>query len=354
MVHRGSLQTDDPRDAPKLVRMAPLRSSGARLAPSRTVASRSGSGAQTNPQIDRDRVATRPGARMGVPKLRNINEIRETVFVDRTLTPIELIGRGPGPRPYSVALPSAVDNRNARNSRPQSTMLANLRDLERLRSTPPSERNPRSSSSRGPNVSDVKLLSRMASVELENNMTLNTRHRDQFKIQSDISRIQKMFEYANNAPKNEMPKRTAVNRPQYVVCDQRYSMRPPKPTQQNQEPRRTETPSVPVRKRRDKKPQETQSQGRDEKRTEISGRDEKQFHQTGDDNSIKRSGTTRLQRPDILEGLLKESDRQIANLEKDISTRKSRPRSVWRGMVQSMRLHDVELHSDNEDQHKGN
>lgn len=59
-----------------------------------------------------------------------------------------------------------------------------------------------------------------------------------------------------------------------------------------------------------------------------------------------------LGRPDILDGLLKESDRQLAHLKSDLGE-KERTRSHWRGFVQSMRLHDVELHSDSEDQRKG-
>ncbi|XP_012280150.1 uncharacterized protein LOC105699592 [Orussus abietinus] len=57
-----------------------------------------------------------------------------------------------------------------------------------------------------------------------------------------------------------------------------------------------------------------------------------------------------LDRPDILEGLLRESDRQLENLAADLGREKRR--GPWRGIVQSMRLHDVELHSDNEDQRK--
>ena len=59
-----------------------------------------------------------------------------------------------------------------------------------------------------------------------------------------------------------------------------------------------------------------------------------------------------LKRPDLLEGLLKESSRQLEDLEADICRRGS-PRSHWRGLVSSMRLHDVELHSDGEERHKG-
>ncbi|XP_012260904.2 uncharacterized protein LOC105688866 isoform X1 [Athalia rosae] len=451
MVYRGTLQTDDPRDAPKLVRMAPLRSSGPRI-PSRT-------GDRVNHQGNSE-AASRSDSKikMGVPRLRNINQIRETVFIDRSLTPIELIGKNhndnkKNSRPYSIAIPASESDvaKNAKNSRPQSTMLANLRDLERLRNTPTSKRSEKSCRA---NVADIKLLSKMAATDLRTAVTPSDR--DPVKIQSDISRIQQMFEYANcravttvglNAPGNRVSSSSLKNNPdvayrrtsdvpksraevtrshhlvksktqdsystnyeqrqtkekQYAVTsDPRHpsvltsskvsqqSSKPPKhqalktqhqiirtaasnPAVINRPPNKPEIPIIPVRKRKDR----DQSRATEDKGSEsivcreadqTLQRSFERLHQqpcqksgttsseTAIINADSRGGSNKrnvtLQRPDILEGLLKESDRQIADLEQDLGTRKSRPRSVWRGMVQSMRLHDVELHSDNEEQHK--
>ncbi|XP_046751796.1 uncharacterized protein LOC124414776 [Diprion similis] len=379
MVYRGSLQTDDPRDAPKLLRMAPLRASGPRapkLGPSAVGSSR------TDSRSGEEKGCARGGGmKIGVPRLRNINQIRETVFVDGSLTPIELIGRNGG-RPFSASVSSEMEAvKNARNFRPQSTMLANLRDLERLRNTPPSERSGKIG--RSADATDVKLLSRMAATELRN--VAGNPSREALKIQSDISRIQRMFEgsisagsppvkkieQGNREAARRLKPRPEVTRPRILgqelsdarkesrekVCD----LKPPKHATRSQlgvleSPlRKSEAPLVPLRRRKET-PQDRGDPAilvdltRGQK---IPPRNQLDDSRGGDPapNTRTHPGQA-LQRPDILEGLVKESDRQIADLQQDINARRSRPRSVWRGMVQSMRLHDVELHSDNEEQHK--
>lgn len=423
MVYRGTLQTDDPRDAPKLVRMAPLRSSGPKTS-SRQIPgvvprsvqtlnpiSSSDSLKKTDDKYNRSGVSRSNGAKIEVPRLRNINQIRETVFIDRSLTPIEMIGRNDRginkSRPYSIALNPGGEEvaRNLRNnSRPQSTMLANLRDLERLRNTPPSRRSSQQQNlkiRRSVDPDDVKLLSTMASKDLRNVATPGEARRDAMKIHSDIARIQRMFECAataansanaelsrrNNTAQNSRAELSRVQNllPQRSYEQTRQSQELQKPNREKQERQlsnnnsnkppkyasksqqasesltkklaavkstnKPELPSAPARKRRDGK---LENILRNEKYHQDEKNPEKTRHQTDYPSQTKRLQSNQLQRPDILEGLVKESDQQIADLKIDMqTTRRSRPRSVWRGMVQSMRLHDVELHSDNEDQHKG-
>ncbi|XP_046601255.1 uncharacterized protein LOC107218946 [Neodiprion lecontei] len=380
MVYRGNLQTDDPRDAPKLLRMAPLRASGPRVP-------KSGPPAVGNSETDSRRgdekgCARSNGPKIGVPRLRNINQIRETVFVDGSLTPIELIGRGGG-RPLSATVPSEVEAaKNARNFRPQSTMLANLRDLERLRNTPPSERCGKIG--RSANSTDVKLLSRMAATELRN--ATGNPSREALKIQSDISRIQRMFEgsigagyqpvkkvdQGNREAARRIKPRPEVTRPRILTkeltdarkdtkAEKVCGSKPPKHAARPQSgalessSKKSEAPLVPVRRRKEvlrdrADPAIVVDLTRGQKIPPGNRFDDSRSEEPA--TNSRTQPVQALQRPDILEGLVKESDRQIADLQQDINARRSRPRSVWRGMVQSMRLHDVELHSDNEEQHK--
>ncbi|XP_015111974.1 uncharacterized protein LOC107037758 isoform X1 [Diachasma alloeum] len=115
MVYRGHLQTDDPRDAPKLVRMTPLRSSGRGDVPSK--------GWRPPPTHQAPNKLS-----LGPPKLRNISEIRSSV-VTRPLNA--------GLTSKKIDQPERIEKKVISSYRPpMNSMLANLRDLERLRSKP--------------------------------------------------------------------------------------------------------------------------------------------------------------------------------------------------------------------------
>lgn len=442
MVYRGSLQTDDPRDAPRLVRMSPLRASR----PSNPVSNpRPASSVHSSavyhgafvPAIDvhrgkliderrsrRERdiesmekvIMRTTGLKIGAPRLRNINQIRETVFVDPALIPMEKIGRIERDRPRTIA----VDN-SSRSSRGPSSMLADLKDLERLRNTPPAQRCPR-----------VALKTEAKSSTANKRAEVS----GSAKIRSDIFKIQQMFQTPDSSPrsgvkvsnekgpgkrneseKNEKKTGLEINKTRLLaqklleasrsnrdslkdrynnpknVCNvkagkdvngrvscrgssQKNSMDSKQSEKAKNLPASEEVrPEPPVRKRRDSKNRRSCDRietvgygaGMDDnaqgtlKNGEVvdkgTGSSSNRNDCSSDNYSIGAAGkskirTKELDRPDILNGLLQESDQQLADLKSDLHER-GRSRSHWRGFVQSMRLHDVELHSDSEDQRKG-
>lgn len=421
MVYRGSLQTDDPRDAPKLVRVSPLRSSrSANPGPnSRAVTSAKGpiyhssfaSSIDANRarlieerRLGRERdiesvekvIMRTTGMKIGAPKLRNISQIRETVFLDQSLTPLDKIGRPDSRnRPRSVA--TSFENGNARIARTHNSLLADLRDLERLRNTPPTQRN-----HRGPSQ--------------QTELTLASKRNDvptSAKIRSDIFRIQQMFQSADPSPrtitrngndkkfrsgleKDERKPGAEINKTRLLAqklleasrgnresLKDRYNN--PKNVSNkmssrnmNGKPLGKILQEIPEKDLRDKQRQKEDANSEDHPRPParrrrnskncdwkdvdysvvgrrgsedrgVRGEDSSNGGASAEESSKARSN---LERPDILDGLLKESDRQLADLKSDLGERE-RSRSHWRGFVQSMRLHDVELHSDSEDQRKG-
>lgn len=427
MVYRGSLQTDDPRDAPKLVRISPLRSSrSANPGPnSRAVTSVKGSIYHNSyaTSIDANRarlieerrlgrerdiesvekvIMRTTGIKIGAPKLRNISQIRETVFLDQSLTPIDKIGKSdPRNRPRSVA--TGLEEGNGRISRTHNSLLADLRDLERLRNTPPTQRNHRGSAQR---------TELMLSISSKRNDAPTSA-----KIRSDIFKIQQMFQSADPSPrtatknsndrrirsdseKEERKPGAEINRTRLLAQklleasrSNRESLKDrcnnPKNVsrmwsrdmngkasnkifqekilekdlrekqKQKEDANSEDQPRPPVRRRRNSKNRDwkdvdfstdgrrvSEDRGvRDSDRGEDSSNGGASVEETS-------KASSNLERPDILDGLLRESDRQLADLKSDLGE-KERSRSHWRGFVQSMRLHDVELHSDSEDQRKG-
>lgn len=440
MVYRGSLQTDDPRDAPKLVRMSPLRTSR----PNNPVSNSRAASSVNSPiyhgpfvpaidvhrakLIDERRLARErdiaesmqkvimrtTGVKVGAPRLRNISQIRDTVFVDPALIPMEKIGRTEKDRPRTIAIDGS-----SRSARTQSSMLADLKDLERLRNTPPAQRCPRVATK-----NETKSSLSNKKTELSSSA----------KIRSDIFKIQQMFQTPDGSPRtgvkcsnekkfekrHEMEKlerkagaeinktrllaqklleasrsnreslkdrynnpRNASNLRAGKEVNGRVSS---KVSQKNnvdsKQPEKGKNltvseevhPRPPVRRRKESKnrrssdthvnataadntvtndivPEDSKNITTTEKETEASSNDDDRSNvasATGD-SKIKAK---ELDRPDILDGLLKESDQQLADLKLDLHERR-RSRSHWRGFVQSMRLHDVELHSDSEDQRKG-
>ncbi|XP_043279658.1 uncharacterized protein [Venturia canescens] len=489
MVYRGSLQTDDPRDAPRLVRMTPLRTSrtngmespstgmnnktsrghagysSGSVVPSKSIYS--GSGGSGGIDVDRARlieerrlcrerdiesvekvILRTTGIKVGAPRLRNINEIRETVCIHATpRVDKKASGKsGSRSRPKTLFVGSTIEesNREERedekctrlhyaSARPPSSMLANLKDLERLRSTPQPERNSRSSRQlRGDNKTPVENASKSSNECPDPSPKSATSNAA--KIRADIMKIQQMFaspsergsrgantgspktgnSSSNGAPKTRdgderSGKSADVNRTRllaqkliqvsrgsnreqqnkqldridnkrdYHTKDKKVTNQTPKLaekspsspsklrtpaefTSKSEEPLGTrdknEQPQPPARRRRDSRISMITDQLDDagEGSPKKNGCHDIKNSSTGptehgDTGQGLTKRTTVLERPDILDGLLKESDRQLEELQNDL-TERSRPRSHWRGFVQSMRLHDVELHSDSEDSKK--
>lgn len=433
-MYRGSLQTDDPRDAPKLVRMSPLRSSrqiNSAGSNSRANVSVKGPTCQSSyampidahrarlieeRRLGRERdiesvervIMRTTGMKIGAPRLRNINQIRETVFVEQSLTPMDQIGKSENSRtrPRSVAV--GLEEGNARISRTHSSLLADLKDLERLRNTP--SRNHRGPPSQRTESSEPRSI-------------LNKKYDApaSAKIRSDIFRIQQMFQSVdpssrtvirsgndrkikNDTEKEKRKPGTEMNRTRLLaqklleasrsnreslkdqcknpknasnrasnketsgkasskVHQEKISQKDSKDrhitSKQKEETNWDDQPRPPARRRRNSKNREWKDADRyaDERSPENRGfcnslgREVDLSNGTASTEENSKASSN-LERPDILDGLLKESDRQLADLKSDLGER-GRSRSHWRGFVQSMRLHDVELHSDSEDQRKG-
>ncbi|XP_076177160.1 uncharacterized protein LOC143151690 isoform X2 [Ptiloglossa arizonensis] len=434
MVYRGSLQTDDPRDAPRLVRISPLRTSR----PNNTVSNSRPASSINGPvyrgpfvpaidvhraklieerRLGRERdiesvekvIMRTTGLKVSAPRLRNISQIRDTVFVDPTLIPMEKIGRTERDRPRTIAIDGS--NRTARTA---SSMLADLKDLERLRNTPPAQR-----CSKTAIKIEAKSLTPNKKTELSSSSA---------KIRSDILKIQQMFQTSDSSPRtatkcssekrivkrNEFEKQekkpgTEINKTRLLAqklleasrgnresTKDRYnnprnvssnkqtakevnsrtsskasSQRSNVDSEQHERGKKQAEeahPRPPARKRKEWKNRlngdANGTVGDDI--DEIAGVQEKSkivepdakltpdrtvYSNSGCAENDSKSRIRELDRPDILDGLLKESDKQLADLKCDFNERR-RSRSHWRGFVQSMRLHDVELHSDNEDQKK--
>lgn len=429
MVYRGSLQTDDPRDAPKLVRMSPLRSSrpsnpraNSRVAI--TVKDPIYHSSYTAPidinrarmieerRLSRERdiesvekvIMRTTGIKIGAPRLRNINQIRETVFMDQSYTPMDKIGKlDSRNRPRSVAV--GLEEGNAKISRTHNSLLADLRDLERLRTTPPTQRN-----YKGPLQRTERSESKSVILSKKNDTPTSA------KIRSDILRIQQMFQSADpssrtvtksndrkissDSEKKERKSGTEITRTRLLaqklleasrnnreslkdrcnnsknvsnksknangkVTNKLLQEKLPEKDLRDKQKRKEEVnlvdqPRPPVRRRRNSKnrrwngaDQSADERSRESKDRGVRNPDYEEDQCNGAASAEESSKTSsNLERPDILDGLLKESDRQLTELKNDLGER-GRSRSHWRGFVQSMRLHDVELHSDSEDQRKG-
>ncbi|XP_024940078.1 uncharacterized protein LOC107267113 isoform X2 [Cephus cinctus] len=441
MVFRGTLQTDEPRDAPRLVRMAPLRTSRLNEQGARTTSYLAQHIDEENAKLIEERrlrrerdietvervILRNTGVKVvGVPRLRNINQIRETVFVDSSVTPIEQIGRNSKVnRPHSVALGHQVDhglkNKNLKNSRThsQSSMLANLKDLERLRTTPSSSPEKSLKPSRSQDAP-----SRIATFSGKERIN-QKKHNDNSRICSDIFRIQQMFQDSGSEGSRRSNLKNSKNQRDLEDAERKKKLCPETSrtkllAQKIVEASRNNKDISIKEKLRDKdisrslhltkSNSPTKDQRRNEKpaSNDISqtmnsekfstfnrntctslfeneyvrrsmldsvgptenaqhpqppARRKRDFRTTEPEQTIldfpnmpsgvKEEDRTRktLERPDILEGLLQESNEQLKDLEADIN-RRGRPRSHWRGFVQSMRLHDVDLHSDSEEQSK--
>lgn len=417
MVYRGSLQTDDPRDAPKLVRVSPLRSSRFANPGSNSRALTSVKGPMYHnsfaTSIDANRarlieerrlgrerdiesvekvIMRTTGMKIGAPKLRNISQIRETVFLDQSLTPIDKIGKPDlRNRPRSAA--TGIEDGNARISRTHNSLLADLKDLERLRNTPPTQRNHRGpsqkaelmlSSKRNAAPTSAKIRSDIFKIQQmfqsDPSSRSATRNSNDKKLKSDLEKeerkpgveinrtrllAQKLLEASRsnreslkdrcNNPKN-VNKMSSRNGKALGKILQEIPEKELRDKQKQKENADSEDqPRPPARRRRNSQNRGwrdtdyTMNERRESEDRGVRGEDSSNGGASAEENP---KASSNLERPDILDGLLRESDRQLANLKSDLGERE-RSRSHWRGFVQSMRLHDVELHSDSEDQRKG-
>lgn len=425
------MQTDDPRDAPKLVRVSPLRSSRPiNSGPnSRAAASVKGPiyhnsfavpidanrarlieerrlGRERDIETVEKVIMRTTGMKIGAPRLRNISQIRETVFTDQSLTPIDKIGK-PDPRNRPRSVDVGLEEGNARIPRTHSSLLADLKDLERLRNTQPTQRNYRDSSQRMGRSFESKLAVRNKKSDpptsakirsdifkiqqmfqsTDSSSKMMTRSNNERKIKSDSEKeerksgteinrtrllAQKLLEASRgsreclkdryNNPRNvsnRMSTKNANEKTSNKIFQEKISEKNSKDEQKERdETSSRDQPRPPARRRKNSKSRgwkDADYCSADERSRESETR--RVYNLEKDLLSAVRAEensrtSSNLERPDILDGLLKESDQQLADLRSDLGNRRH-SRSHWRGLVQSMRLHDVELHSDSEDQRKG-
>lgn len=317
MVYRGLLQTDDPRDAPKLVRITPLRSS-------RHDASKTSTRTQYSSAINHNSCkksdgsrgvpAVKMDAKISAPKLRNISEIRESVNSNNKKVNV-----------------NSNNNKNlSQSSRlSQSSMLANLKDLERLRSLSLNEsergsNNTTTKSSLSPltgtiNQSEVSKTTRLIAQKileasrLDSSTTINRTARNNTILGKNNCKIEKIIAQTpagllTPQSSEELEKEREIRTNYTVVPIQQFQHHHQNLTKsfslnQNQcqdhlqELVDQDQPKAPVRRRRE---QRQASIDRKEYRTSV-----------------------HTARPDILDGLIKESDRQLELLKTDLRTESS-------------------------------
>ncbi|KAF7992585.1 hypothetical protein HCN44_004929 [Aphidius gifuensis] len=248
MVYRGHLQTDDPHDAPRLVRMSPLRTSRQE--------SHNYDKLLSQTKLTCTSHSSRPVTKkIAPPKLRNINEIRATVQTPTTT---------PSPTTTINSIDKLLNMKNPIRTSTNS-MLANLHDLERLRNIKT-------------NKTDIKqsILQNDAQHKNHHISTKNIIKTNKFDISNDKIIID------NNDNNN-------------IIINNDIS------------------PRAPIRKRKNSKI------NIDEKKYNVIDNDN--INNTHHDNNNKDKKYNIIHRPDILDGLIKESDRQLEQLKNDLSNK---------------------------------
>ncbi|KAH0540509.1 hypothetical protein KQX54_017857 [Cotesia glomerata] len=332
MVYRGLLQTDDPRDAPKLVRITPLRSS-------RHDASKTSTRTQYSSAINHNSCkksdgsrgvsAVKMDAKISAPKLRNISEIRESVTSKIVST--QSINSNANSNNKKVNVNSNNNKNLSQSSRlSQSSMLANLKDLERLRSLSLNEsergsnNNTTTKSLLSPltgtiNQSEVSKTTRLLAQKileasrLDSSTTINRTARNNTILGKNNCKIEKIIAQApagllTPQSSEELEKEIREIRTNYTVVPiqqfqhQHQNLTKSFSLNQNQcqdhlQELDQDQPKAPVRRRRE---QRQASIDRKEYRTSV-----------------------HTARPDILDGLIKESDRQLELLKTDLRTESS-------------------------------
>lgn len=233
------------------------------------------------------------GVKVGAPKLRNISQIRESVVLN--------------PRSPQI------------NNKTKNSMLADLQELEKLRTSPIVHRH-----------NGNEAISRSQSRRSQFDMT-----KDVSKAHSDMMKIQQMFQNEDDDQKKKKQRREAK------VAPKPRSNRALEMIEEKSEQSRT--------KKLTKHSDRTKIVEDDQKRPQPPLRKHRNNLKTSREAASLRNESQRKQeRPDILEGLVKESDQQLDHLQLD----RSRSRNNWRGFVQSIKFYDCELNSDGEEQHK--
>lgn len=244
MVYRGHLQTDDPHDAPRLVRMSPLRTSRQELHNYDKLLSQTSNKCTSHSS----RQVTK---KIAPPKLRNINEIRATVQTPTTT---------PSPTTTINSIDKLLNMKNPIRPSTNSTnsMLANLHDLERLRNVKTHK-------------ADIKQSILQNDVQHKNHhmSTKNIIKTNKFDISNDKTIID------NN-----------------IIINNDIS------------------PRAPIRKRKNSKI------NIDDKKYNVID----DINNTHHDNKKDKKYNIN-HRPDILDGLIKESDRQLEQLKNDLSNK---------------------------------
>ncbi|CAG5100949.1 Protein of unknown function [Cotesia congregata] len=309
MVYRGLLQTDDPRDAPKLVRITPLRSS-------RHDASKTSTRTQYSSAINHNSCkksdgsrgvsAVKMDAKISAPKLRNISEIRESVT--SKIVSAQSINNINNKK---VNVNSNNNKNLSQSSRlSQSSMLANLKDLERLRSLSLNE----STINQSEVSKTTRLLAQkiLEASRLDSSTTINRTARNNTILGKNNCKIEKIIAQApagllTPQSSEELEKEREIRTNYTVVPIQQFQHQHHNLTNsfslnQNQcqdhlQELDQDQPKAPVRRRRE---QRQASIDRKEYRTSV-----------------------HTARPDILDGLIKESDRQLELLKTDLRTESS-------------------------------
>lgn len=372
MVYRSSNHRSDTRDIPKLIRMTPLRSSKNQIDPTnpttppslrpnvfdyldeeraKIIKERRLVRQRDIETVEKD-ILRNTGVKVNAPKLRNISEIRESV-----------------PPPPLKRIAPKVDNRGTvrvvlnqqEQNRMRNSMLASLKDLEKLRTATIIEECER-------------ITRRCAGSTLIPAPKVTTE--DVVKAHSDMMKIQQMFQKSEDKEGNAKKKSAARPRKSYALdkieekgeCsrlkvgngtramrDETFYLNKSKAAGRNvvnghrknaedeDKAKDVIRPQPPARKKRNPG-------------NLLGSKDNAVIRDKvgpAETNKIKKASASEKlsEKPDILEGLLRESDWESAD-ENSEGNGGGKLRKHWRGFVQSMRLHDVELHSDNEDQHR--
>lgn len=278
MVYRGHLQTDDPRDAPRLVRMAPLRSS--RSEPHHHHHHQSEKSLQSPGRLSNNNQSSHHqlSTKISPPKLRNINEIRATV------------------QTTSISMHSTKSRNTVKSPiRSQNSLLANLQDLERLRNMPsqPEIKKPILQN-------DMGRTTRMLAQKILKASRFDTGNKDK----SSVIDKTRQDEVDNSGEKKLLHEENKVIG---IVEEEKNNII----IQKNNDDCDT-TPRAPIRRRKNSRI--------DSDCMKISSVNvDKTFGGSGggDDDKEKKIYNY-IHRPDILDGLLKESDRQLEQLRSDL------------------------------------
>ncbi|XP_057323231.1 uncharacterized protein LOC130666354 [Microplitis mediator] len=312
MVYRGLLQTDDPRDAPKLVRITPLRTS-------RHEASKTSTRTQYSSSINHNTCKKSDGSRgmsaikidpkISPPKLRNISEIRESVTTK--ISP----DNNSNKKQKNLLLQSGRLSQNS--------MLANLKDLERLRSMSLNESERVNNTTKSSlsqittiNNSEVSKTTRMLAQKILEASRLDSsatnRSRNNTVINKNNLKIEKIIP---QTPGGLQTSKSSDNQVKEKEIRTNYTV---VPIQQIQHQHLHQH----LNQNRNQNQYQSQDQFNDQDQPKAPVRRRREQRQASIDRKEYRT-SIHSARPDILDGLIKESDRQLELLKTDLRTESS-------------------------------